>query len=183
MWQQNELGQGEVYSSHQLELNSSIAAKFLDQIVVTAGANDLLAISDARYFFGACRWSPIDLPIRGPYSSYGGVEIDVETLLNEDGFGMHFLGISGDIPIASTVQIRGGYRYDFFRNEHVPAIGMGLDNRQYSLDYGVQLRFGDDLIRNMRWDSDSTVIWLLACQPAEATIYQNKTMTFSYVRS
>jgi hypothetical protein len=148
LWQErNDIDESEVYSSHQLELNTSAAAKFLDQIVVTAGANDLLAVSEARYFFAACRWSPLDMPINGSYNSYGGVEIDLETMLNDDGFGLHFLGLSGDLPIGGKVKVRSGYRYDFNLLEHVPAMGFGLDNGSYSIDYGAQLRFGEELIQ------------------------------------
>ena len=76
--------------------------------VATVGANDLLATSGARYFFGACRFGPVDIPISGPYSSFGGVEVDVETQWTDTGFGMHYIGLSGDIPVAAKVRIRSG---------------------------------------------------------------------------
>ena len=55
------------------------------------------------------------------------------------------MGVSGDIAVASKAMLRSGYRFDFARNEHVPAFGVGLDDGKFSLDYGVQLRLSETL--------------------------------------
>ena len=119
----------------------------MDQFVLVAGSHDLLAISGSRYIFAAARWSPVDLPIRGAYRSYGGIEFDVESMINDNGFSLHYAGLSGDIPIAEVAQIRSGLKYDFNNDYFVPALGFGLDNGMYSLDYGVLLRLDDKIFQ------------------------------------
>ena len=138
-WQEDT----EIAKIQQVELNISMAGKIANQVVVVGGVNDLIGITDARYPYVSARFSAVDQPFRGAYRSYGGVEVDLETMISSDGFGLHYTGISGDILIASQVALRGGYRYDFQTKEQVPGIGIGLDEGQISLDYGLGLIIGE----------------------------------------
>jgi hypothetical protein len=133
----------EITKIQQVELNVSVAGKIANQVVVVGGVNDLIGITDARYPYIAARFSAVDQPFRGAYRSYGGVEVDLETMISSDGFALHYTGISGDILIASQVALRGGYRYDFHKKEQVPGIGIGLDDSQISLDYGFGVVIGE----------------------------------------
>lgn len=134
-WQEDT----EVSRIQQVELNGSIAGKLSDQFVLVGGINDCLGVTDARYPYLAARFSAVDAPVRGAYRSYGGIEIDLETMVSSAGFALHQAGISGDIVLGSQVSLRGGYRYDFSEKQQVPGIGFGLDDGKISLDYGIGL--------------------------------------------
>lgn len=140
-WQEDT----EVARIQQVELNGSIAGKLSDEFVLVGGVNDWLAVSDARYPYLSARFSAVDTPMRGAYRSYGGVEVDLETMISSDGFAFHYAGISGDIVIGSQFSLRGGYRYDFSEGKQVPGFGFGLDDGKISIDYGLGLAFGEQI--------------------------------------
>ena len=57
IWQnRNNQNNKDVHTTHQMELNTSAAAKLMDQFVLVTGGHDLLAISGSRYIFAAARW-------------------------------------------------------------------------------------------------------------------------------
>lgn len=140
-WQEDT----DISKVQKIELNGSVAAKLSDELVLVGGINDWLGVSDARYPYLSARISAVDAPMRGAYRSYGGVEVDLETMISAEGFSMHYAGISGDILIGSQVSLRGGYRYDFAAQQQVPGLGFGLDDGKISLDYGLGLVFGSQI--------------------------------------
>ena len=123
-----------------LEINTSIAGKLSEQMVLVGGFNDWLAHSGARYPFLAFRLASVDQPLSGAYRSYGGIELDLESRIADGAIGMNSVGLSGDVLVISELSLRGGYRYDFFAEQHVPALGFGLDDGSISIDYGTQFR-------------------------------------------
>ncbi len=121
---------------HQVEINASASAKLADMVVLAAGFNDWLAISEVRKPFLSARFGVVDTPRQSMYENMGGIELDIEGAWGEQ-FGLGTVGLGGDVRL-SEVMLRSGYRYDFVQETHHPALGIGLDDGEVSLDYGVQ---------------------------------------------
>ena len=130
--------------THAVELNASMGAKFLDQVIVGVSMVDLLSQVDGRGVQMAARWGALD--VSGPiwakcmetsdiYYSSGGLEVDM-------GFrdGLDFMGVAADIPLSCNLSLRGGYQRQFQQQTNRYGIGLSLENVVSSIGYDVQLR-------------------------------------------
>ena len=131
---------------YSLFKNTSMGAKFLDQVILGVGVVDALDMIDGRSLEFGLRWGLLD--DSGPlwkrcmdnsdvYYSSGGIEVDGGYSLREGT--PAFIGVSGDIPLDCYVSLRGGYQRDFLEESNIYGVGISYDQIFSAFGYDLQL--------------------------------------------
>ena len=132
--------------THAFELNASMGAKFVDQVILGVGMVDALDSVDGRSVEFGIRWGLLDdsgplwkrcMDSSDVYYSSGGLEVDGGYSLRDSM--PAFVGVAGDIPLDCNLSLRGGYQRNFLDQEHIFGAGISFDQVFSAFGYDVQL--------------------------------------------
>lgn len=125
------------------EFTASGGLHIKEQLLMTVTGRDVLQNNGPVHIGTGIRWGPTDTSFNGsPFRSYGGIEFNVDTLLDQDGYKMGYWGISGDVLLTDMFILRSGYRQE----SDIQAIGVGfaIDNISYGFEIGSLLYLNEE---------------------------------------
>ena len=129
------------------ELTASGGLHIKEQLLVTFNGRDILQSDGPVHIGSGIRWGPTDTSFNGsPFRSYGGVEFNVDTELDSNGYRLGYWGVSGDLLASEALILRAGYRNA--EGQNLLGAGFAVDNVSFGFEYGALLQLGSDGLGN-----------------------------------
>lgn len=125
------------------ELTASGGLHIKEQLLVTLTTRDILQNDGPVHIGSGIRWGPTDTSFNGsPFRSYGGLELNVDTELDSNGYRIGYWGLSGDLLATEAFILRTGYRNA--QGQNLLGTGFAIDNVSFGFEYGALLQLTPD---------------------------------------